>query len=442
MKKTIAMLVAVVMTLGMLIACAPVATDPVSTEPTTPETQTGEPTETTEVEDPAVKSNVELVFWSMWEATEPQGIVFQEAADAFYEETGIKVNIEFRGRAGIREGLEPAIQAGTTIDLFDDNYDRSNKTWTKYTIEVEDLMDKYNYEETARTSLISGCRATSGGVLHAIPYQPSIYTFLYNIEIFEAAGVTAIPETWDQFIDVCEKVKAAGYTPCTSDDAYILNYLGHYYGRLAGQDEVIDTVMNGGWSTKPAAMQTLKAYEEMASKGYFSEYIASNVYPAAQNGEFALGEAAMIFCGSFLPNEIKSIAGEDYVWGAFPFPLVDGGVEGFECANLSAQCFNILESSEHPDEAFQFIMYLTKGKWDAELSTRSLGVPADTTNAEWPAQLENFKGAFDQATTRWESAVGTKLNADMQPILKENFIKLCAGIITAEEFAATVDACY
>ena len=41
---------------------------------------------------------VELTYWSMWQNTEPQGQVLQEAVDAWEEETGATVNIERRGR--------------------------------------------------------------------------------------------------------------------------------------------------------------------------------------------------------------------------------------------------------------------------------------------------------------------------------------------------------
>ncbi len=39
-----------------------------------------------------------LVYWSMWEATEPQGQVIQEAVDAYTEQTGVKVDLQFKGR--------------------------------------------------------------------------------------------------------------------------------------------------------------------------------------------------------------------------------------------------------------------------------------------------------------------------------------------------------
>ena len=56
-----------------------------------------------------------LVYWSMWEATEPQGQVIQEAVDAYTEQTGVKVDLQFKGRTGNREALQPALDGGTQI---------------------------------------------------------------------------------------------------------------------------------------------------------------------------------------------------------------------------------------------------------------------------------------------------------------------------------------
>ena len=38
-----------------------------------------------------------LVYWSMWEATEPQGQAIQEAVKKFTEDTGIAVDLQFKG---------------------------------------------------------------------------------------------------------------------------------------------------------------------------------------------------------------------------------------------------------------------------------------------------------------------------------------------------------
>ncbi len=81
-----------------------------------------------------------LVYWSMWESTEPQGQVIKEAVDKFSADTGVAVDVQFKGRTGIREGLQPALDAGTNIDLFDEDIDRVNTTWGAYLMDLEELV--------------------------------------------------------------------------------------------------------------------------------------------------------------------------------------------------------------------------------------------------------------------------------------------------------------
>ena len=379
------------------------------------------------------------MYWSMWEATEPQAIALQAAIDKYVEDTGNKVDVQFKGRTGIREGLQPALDAGTVIDLFDEDIDRVNGTWGKYLMDLEELAKENNFEETAIAGLISACREVGGGTLKSIPYQPNVFAFFYNKELFDKAGITAVPTTWDEFLAVCEKLKAAGITPLTCDDAYIDCMFGYHMSRLLGEEGTQDTIKNGNWAEEEAVMKTAEAYAELASKGYFSENIASNVWPAGQNTELATGQVAMYLNGSWLPNEVKGMTGDDFQWGCFSYPAVDGGKTGVEAANYGAQVFAINKDSQVAPEAFELIKYFTKGEFDQKLSEESLGIPADTTNDKWPNMLADVKPVMDSLTTRYTWAAGAECDADMTPIIKENFIKLCAGKLTAKEFVDTME---
>ena len=106
-----------------------------------------------------------LVYWSMWEATEPQGQAIQAAVDKFTEDTGVSVDLQFKGRTGIREGLQPALDAGTNIDLFDEDIDRVNSTWGQYLMDLEELAKAADYEATANAGLIAACREVGVGTL-------------------------------------------------------------------------------------------------------------------------------------------------------------------------------------------------------------------------------------------------------------------------------------
>lgn len=336
-----------------------------------------------------------LVYWSMWESTEPQGKIIQEAVDAYTEETGVKVDLQFKGRTGNREALQPALDGGTQIDIFDEDIDRVNGMYAKYLLDLEDMVKESGYEETAIPGLMAACRDAGGGTLKTIPYQPNVFAFFYNKDLFEQAGIEKEPTTWAEFLDVCQKLKDAGITPMTMDDAYATSVIGYHLARLVGEDKVVEIVTEGKWDD-PAVLQMAQDIEELASKGYYSEMVGSNVWPAGQNTELALGTAAMYLNGSWLPNEVKDMAGEDFKWGCFAYPELENGANGIETNNFGAQVFGINKDTKMPQEAFDLIKFITTGEYDKKLAEASVGIPADTTNTEWPAMVECAKPVIEQ----------------------------------------------
>lgn len=439
MKKALSVIALLLIAMMLLAACAPAATPstPAAEEPKAEAPKDGQPAP----EAPAVQSGggKTLIYWSMWEATEPQGLVIQQAVDAYMAESGNKVDLQFKGRTGLREGLQPALDANTPIDMFDEDIDRINQTFSAYIMDLEELAKANDYEATANAGLIAACREAGGGTLKSIPYQPNLFNFFYNQDLFDAAGVSGVPATWAEFLDACQKVKDSGKIPLTCDDAYITNLIGYHLGRLVGEARVREIVGQGLWAEEPAVLRMAQDFEDLAKKGYISPNLPSNVWPSGQNGELALGEVAMYLNGSWLPNEIKDIAGPDFRWGCFAYPALDGGVNGAETANFGAQVLAINKKSESAAEAFDIIKYITKGKYDALLSQESLGIPADSSNTEWPSVLASVKPVMGNLTTRWTWAVGVESNVDMTPVISENFTKLCGGTMTAQQFVDAME---
>lgn len=414
MKKLLSILLAVAMLSSMLVACGG----------TTSKAETKE---------------ADIVYWTMWESTEAQGQAIQAAVDAYMKDTGKVVDLQFKGR-GIRDVLASALDSGTRIDLFDEDIDRVNVTWGKYTRDLEAFAAESKYEETSIPGLMKACRDVAGGTLKSIPYQPFVFAFFYNQEIFDKAGVTAVPTTWEEFLAVCEKVKKAGYIPLTCDDAYITCMFGYHMSRLVGEPETERIVKEGDWDNE-AVMTFAKSYEELAKKGYFSPNVEGNVWPNGQNVELAGGTAAMYLNGSWLPNEVLPVTGADFKWGCFSYPSV-GGVDGVEAANFGSQVLAISASATDAAaaDAFELIKYITKGEFDLKLSQDSTGIPADTTNTDWPTMLTAVRPVMNATTTRYPWAAGAEANGDMTPFIKSNTLKLCGGSITAEEFVANLKA--
>jgi raffinose/stachyose/melibiose transport system substrate-binding protein len=383
-------------------------------------------------------SGVSLVYWSCWESTEPQGIVIADMVKEFEEETGCTVDLQFKGRSGIREGLIPALDAGQQVDLFESNANKAN--YGDRIMCLEDLVKEHDYEKDTNPVLMSLCRGySSDGKLYEIPYQMRANLWLYNKDLFDKAGITEVPETWDQFLDACQKLKDAGITPITTDDAYCMQPFGVHLARLMGGDASKAVAQEGNWDD-PKVLETAQAYQDLASKGYISSKVSANTWPTGQNTEFATGQAAMYFGGTYIVNETKNITGDSFRWGMFNYPTLEDGVNGEEAMVLGCQSYAIPANCVNPEAAFALIEKITRGEWDEKLSEESLSLPADVNNTSWPEQLADVKPYMDNCTEIFMVSGGLETNSDITPALKENLLKLYSGSITAEEFVSNMES--
>ena len=382
---------------------------------------------------------VKLVYWSNWEATETQGKIITEAVNEFMAETGAEVDLQFKGRTGIKEGLIPALDADQKVDMFDGAGNKSN--FGDRIVSVEELMANADYEKDGNAAMMTLCRSYyADGKTREIPYQMKGNGFLYNKALFRQAGIDSVPTNWAEFEAVCQKLLDAGITPMTTDDAYTPQAFGIHLARMLGTEKVKTIVADGLWAETPEVLTTAKAFEDLAAKGYFSDLVASNTFPTGQNTEFATGMVAMYVCGTWLPNEVRNITGDTFEWGFFNYPEVDGGINGSEAMVIGCQSLAITSKCENPEAAFALISKITRGEWDAKLAEGTLGLPIDNANTKWPEQLADAKPYFDACTEIFAISGGLESNPNITPALKENLAKLYAGSITAEQFVSNMEA--
>ena len=382
------------------------------------------------------KGGDKLVYWAMWSEDEPQAKVIKDAIAKYTEDTGVKVDVQFKGRNGQREGLQPALDAKQNIDLFDEDVNRVNGTWGKYLMDLEDMAKDYEAEHGNET-LFKIARNAYGqthdgdDTLHTIPYQPSIFGFFYNKTLFDKAGVEGVPTTWEEMDAACAKLKEAGITPITADDAYMTSFIGMHLARYIGQDGVKSLVTGEAsndvtvtWDD-PKVLAAAESFADFADKGYFSKNIATNKYPAGQNQEFAPGEAAIVICGSWLPNEAKESVADDLEWGYFNYPSVPDGTDDSTANNIANQVFAINKDSKMADEAFELITYITTGEFDKKMTEEALCIPTDKANSDaWPTELAGVKEGFDATTTYYDWAAGVESNNDLTPVLPVSYTHL------------------
>lgn len=388
----------------------------------------------------AAEGGKELIYWSMWNSTEPQAMVIQEAADAYEEATGIHVNIEWKGR-DIKTMIGAALDAGEDIDLFDDDYQRVVEQDGKYLVDVTEMGSAVDYESHIMPVLLETAKEWGDGKLLTMPYQPYTTGVWYNKTLWEEAGLTDedVPETWDDLLATCAKIKEDGQFAAMTCDADFVNLLyGFQLARYIGQDAVVDLINNCTWADSAEALKAAEDIQSLFSEGYMSEYSPAT-YPDGQS-EVGYGESIMVLQASWVPNEIITATGADNEWGFFPWPTVEGGVDGTEASMVGGQGFGIVAASDMQQEAFDFAYSVCTGEYDLKMAESVNSIPADTENTEWPAAILGAEPYFKEMTKPYMWAVGFQTNADYSTIYQEQLVKLATQEVTPQEFVEAMSA--
>ena len=193
-------------------------------------------------------------MWSMWNAAEPQGQAIIDAAAAFEEETGAHVNIEFRGR-DIKTIINTALQGGEDIDIFEEAYDRIYLQYAPFCYDMSAMAEAAGYADFSYPLFNNMTTQATGGKLVSVAEQPNVGGIFYDKAKFEAAGITETPTTWEEFLDVCQKLVDAGFQPLALDSTYADFTFGYHLNRYVDEASTRELQMTSSTSSTAAISQ-------------------------------------------------------------------------------------------------------------------------------------------------------------------------------------------
>ncbi len=238
------------------------------------------------------------------------------------------------------------------------------------------------------------------GEVNALGYVNNVNGIIYNKTIFEDQGLE-IPETWDELIDTCEKLKAAGITPFygTLADSWTTLPSFNGMGAFAARDGFFDKMREAGENVDPAKSPSFSVdFAEVAEKqntlfSYAQEGYRGRTYDDG-NAAFARGEVAMYMQGIWALNPIKQ-ANPDIEAGIFPYPVSDNPDDRVLVSGVDVAVM-IGRDTPHMEEAKRFVEYLYRPDVIEEFAKSQNMIPA-VMDAKWsddPA-LQDVKPLFD-----------------------------------------------
>ncbi|NMC12716.1 MAG: extracellular solute-binding protein [Chloroflexi bacterium] len=369
-RKIFVFLSVLVFTTMVLAACAPAATS--TTAPVeeaapseAPAVEVATPTEAT-VEEEATPTNApvaEAVTIRMLVRPDEGGNI-EKFRTQFESETGIKVSVDYVAWSDIsNKTLTTLAAGGGGYDIvFMPSADASKLIAGGWFEPINELIS-----EDQKADWVSAVLDfyTADGNLMAMPWYAGGAHMAYNKTILETAGVdpTTIV-TWDDFMAACKTIKEAGAADfCFTPSA---KYAGEFYYNwgtmvLSRGGTFFDDSGAPVFQNSTAALDSYAFLKEGIDKGYFNPAgVAMDDYETLI--DFGTGKTAFMLNSTWSATQANTNPDLSTLVGKVGYILVPGTGNVRSAAYLYAGGLGLLKTSEHKEEAKQFITYLTSAE--------------------------------------------------------------------------------
>lgn len=273
-------------------------------------------------------------------------------------------------------------------------------------MDISDVWTKEGWDKSYPKGFMA--LSTVNGKQYFVPTSYYWWAVYYNKKVFAKYNLTP-PETWEDFLKVCETLKSNGVIPIVSGTknawpaAAWFDYLNM---RVNGPEFHINLMLGTEKYDDPRVKKAFGYWAELLDKGYFIENAAS--YDWQDVLPFMLQDkAAMYLMGQFVMDSIPEENKADYDF--FRFPIIDPAVPIGEDAPTDG--FFAAANAPHPEAAKQFLAFLgskeAQSYFAGELKRLPTNTEVDTSSfpAESKKGMELLKGAdyiaqfYDRDTT-------------------------------------------
>ncbi|MFD1176638.1 ABC transporter substrate-binding protein [Paenibacillus puldeungensis] len=288
-------------------------------------------------------------------SSQDSAFIQQDFLDQFEKQTNIHVNLQLIPAEQTTTVLQTKLAVDETPDII--QYNLASAT--------TDLNLERNFEildnEPWASRIVNKDVLSAYGHLYSfhVSQDTGMQGVVYNKQIFKDLGLS-IPKNFDEFLAVCEKIKASGVTPVFMPfkDNWAANIwpAAAFADFVSKNDPNFFTDLNSNkkkWSDIPEFQTFLEQQYEVYKKGYTNADVLSDSYDMAV-GKFLNKEVAMMFMGDWL---IEGVAQKDpkMELGVFPIPSSQDAKLG--ASPLGGQLF-VPKKAKHLNEAKEFLNFM------------------------------------------------------------------------------------
>lgn len=309
---------------------------------------------------------------------------------------------------------------------------------------LTDLGVYDSLDEGAKTYLAN---LTGTDSIYDLPLGLNIEGFWYNKALFEQAGIDGAPTTWEEMLEDCDKLLAAGIQPIATGagDSWPATRLLHAYAiRLMGADCMEQAAAGTLAYDSEGFVQAAQMIQDMNTAGYFG--VGATTVDQNTAADMVMnGEAAMLYNGSWYTSSLNADtnpAGEDGI-GFFSVPAVEGGKGTVTEYPMNCGTILCLSKASYDDSVAGFLKYFVTHVGD--YSMNEFGALKGYVVNEYPEDVGGYtKMVADEmnkvtGTGNWFEALMT---SELSTVVQENVQSLMNGDMSAEEYCEQMKDTY
>jgi len=286
---------------------------------------------------------------------------------------------------------------------------------------------------------------TYNGKHYAVPFQMgNNHNIFWNEDIFKECGIESFPETWSEFLDAIEKIKAKGYVPIALGnkgkwvaESCLYNTLVYRYVPVDWYFSLRDG--KGAKWTDPEVVEATREFANLAKMGAFNSDMNS-IDNMQQRTLYYNKKAAMFIEGFWAVDAVISEAPEDVLKATHiaQFPAVEGA-KGAGNVNQAAAGWGWAISSKLSEEqkkaAANLLSYITGVEY-ANLVVENRGLPASKPSkideSSMPELYKELIRLNDESV--YAPVFDVQLPPNVVDALYSNMQELLIGTMSAEQY--------
>jgi multiple sugar transport system substrate-binding protein len=213
------------------------------------------------------------------------------------------------------------------------------------------------------------------GRKYALPTDYFSWGMFYRKDLFAKVGIKGEPKTWEEFLDACKKLKAAGIAPIVvgGRDAWTLAVWFDFLDLRINGYAFHMQLMNGEVAYTDARVKKVyDAWKVLVDNKYIIDNPLSYSLDSAQP-LLTQGKAAMMLMGTFASGALPEASRPQMSY--FRFPVVDAKVPLAE--DGSADCLNIPARAKNKVDARRFLAFVSSADVDGKLAQVFGSLPAN-----------------------------------------------------------------